>query len=537
MRGRIPILAVLSILLATLSYFIVPTAAETRGQAAPAKGKDWAVVIGINDYQKAPRLRYAIQDAMAIGDLLEQQGFTVIRKVSSEDTTRQSIETVLGTELPRKLGTNDRVLIFFSGHGKDEQFGAGQRTGYLLPMDANPKNFSATAISMGRVREWANAWPAKHVLFIVDSCYSGIIGENTKGFPNEMTSMYREDITREPSRQLIVAGEADQEALEVREWEQSLLTHFLLEGLGRDKTADLDANGIITAQELHVFLESRVWKEAELKGHKQRPQYWSLSPGHKGQFVFPGQAQQERPVQPARIPSPSSASVPSPAMTRIEPGSFMMGGGTEENATPSHLVQFTRPFAIARHETTFDEYDRFAQATGRPLPKDRGWGRGSRPVINVSWEDANAYAQWLSQQTGERYRLPTEAEWEYAARSGGNDQTWAGTSNMKQLKDYAVYASNRTEPVGSKQPNRLGLNDMSGNVWEWVEDCWHEKYDGAPPNGSAWIATNGGDCTRRVLRGGSWDNNPEYLRTLRRLSDNADFRYNSIGFRLVQELP
>jgi formylglycine-generating enzyme required for sulfatase activity len=243
---------------------------------------------------------------------------------------------------------------------------------------------------------------------------------------------------------------------------------------------------------------------------------------------------QEKPVE-KRVET-SRSSIPTPAMVRISPGSFMMGGSGKYEGTHIHEVHFARSFAMARYETTFDEYDRFAQATGRPLPNDEGWGRGSRPVINVSWDDAKAYAQWLSQQTGKRYRLPTEAEWEYAARSGGQDQTWAGTSDETQLKNYAVYRARRTESVGSKQPNSLGLYDMSGNVWEWVEDCWHKDYEGAPTEGSAWLGTNDGNCARRVIRGGSRSDGPGSLRASDR-SNPPSIQAKNIGFRLVQDLP
>ncbi|MDF0665395.1 MAG: SUMF1/EgtB/PvdO family nonheme iron enzyme [Nitrospira sp.] len=540
MRGPIPVLAGLSILLVALGQPPARAAADT----ASTQGKDWAVVIGINDYQNVRRLKYASQDATAVGDLLAQQGFTVIPMVSPKDTTRKAIERVLGTQLPKKLSSNDRVLIFFSGHGKDEQFGGGQRTGYLLPIEANPQDLAATAISMGRVRELVNVWPAKHVLFIVDSCYSGIIGENTKSI-RTMTPIYREQITREKGRHLIVAGGADQEALEIAEWGQSLLTHFLLEGLGNDKTADLDADGIIPTSELYQFLDRRVYEEAQLRGYQQRPEYWSLSPGHKGEFVFPGRGEQEQPVQPVNIPTPSFSAVPSPAMVRIAPGSFMMKSEPSQSSGrlsfllqpgPVHKVHITKPFAIARYETTFDEYDRFARAAGRPLPEDKEWGRGSRPVINVSWDDANAYAQWLSQQTGNRYRLPTEAEWEYAASSGGEDEVWAGTSDESQLKQYAVYDTNRTGPVGSKKPNGLGLYDMTGNVSELLEDCWHDNYKAAPSNGSAWLEANGDDCGERVIRGGSWFSGPEYLRVSNRTGLDAGSWGDDIGFRLAQDL-
>ncbi|MDH5740678.1 MAG: formylglycine-generating enzyme family protein, partial [Nitrospira sp.] len=194
------------------------------------------------------------------------------------------------------------------------------------------------------------------------------------------------------------------------------------------------------------------------------------------------------------------------------------------------------PFAMGQYEVTFEEYDRYVELTGSKRPEDREWGRGRRPVINVSWDDARAYATWLSQATGKRYRLPTETEWEYAARSGGKVEVWAGTSDEAQLKDYAVFKADRTEPVGSKKANGLGLYDMSGNVWEWVEDCWHENYTGAPADGSARLEANGGTCGRRVVRGGSWGYLPGTLRVSTRLWTYPDDRDYNIGFRLAQDL-
>lgn len=194
-------------------------------------------------------------------------------------------------------------------------------------------------------------------------------------------------------------------------------------------------------------------------------------------------------------------------------------------------------FAMGKYEVTFEEYDRFAIATNRKLPEDQGWGRGERPVMNVSWDDAKAYAAWLAEETGVTYRLPTESEWENAARSRGKEQRWAGASEGQQLKNYAVYDTNSTEPVGGKTPNGLGLYDMSGNVWEWVEDCAHGTYEGAPRDGSAWLEAEGGDCTRRVIRGGSWLNKPGYLRSSYRYWTTADFRNDDLGFRLAQDTP
>ena len=232
-----------------------------------------------------------------------------------------------------------------------------------------------------------------------------------------------------------------------------------------------------------------------------------------------------------------------PAMILIDGGAYKQGdiyGLSHLNEQPVHDVMIST-FAIGKFEVTFEEYDKFAIWTGRPLPYDGEWGRGGRPVINVSWDDAVSYAQWLSEETGKRYRLPTEAEWEYAARSRGKNVIWAGTSDKEQLAEYAVYSTsygNRTETIliGSKKPNELGLFDMSGNVWEWIEDCWHEDYEGAPDDGTAWLKASEGDCTRRGLRGGSWVNTPGNLRLTYRGWGIRSGRYGGGGFRLAQDV-
>ena len=229
-----------------------------------------------------------------------------------------------------------------------------------------------------------------------------------------------------------------------------------------------------------------------------------------------------------------------PDMVPVQSGTFQMGdveqlGDSWRN--PVHPVTI-ESFKLGKYEVTFDEYDRFAIATGRDLPNDQKWGRGQSPVINVSWDDAKAYAVWLSDQTGQRYRLPTESEWEYAARSGAKQETWAGTSSESQLGEYVVFidnSGNRTAEVGTKKANGFGLYDLSGNVWEWVEDCAHSTFDDAPQDGSAWLETNGGDCGGRVVRGGSWGSEPEALRASNRGWSGSGYRLSGIGFRLAQD--
>lgn len=230
-----------------------------------------------------------------------------------------------------------------------------------------------------------------------------------------------------------------------------------------------------------------------------------------------------------------------PQMVQIPGGTFQQGDVEQMGDSSRNPVRAVtiKPFAMGKYEVTFEEYDRFAIAKGRPLPGDQGWGRGNRPVINVSWDEAKAYAEWLSQQTGKHYRLPTESEWEYAARSGAKQQIWAGTSEESELDKYAVFSNNsgnRTAEVGTKKGNEFKLYDLSGNVFEWVEDCAHAMYEGAPQDGSAWLEASGGDCTLHVIRGGSWGYLPDDLRVSTRYRDAPVYRNYSTGFRLAQDI-
>ena len=226
-----------------------------------------------------------------------------------------------------------------------------------------------------------------------------------------------------------------------------------------------------------------------------------------------------------------------PQMVVIDSGVFLMGSPEDEKNRDSnedqHQVAIVKPFALGRCEVSFDEYDRFAKETGRQLPNDQGWGRGKRPVINVSWDDAVAYTDWLSMRTGQNYRLPTEAEWEYAARSGTTTRySWGDTIDCTKAQ-YGDCKQNSTVSVGSFPPNPFGLHDMHGNVWEWTLDCWNASYDGAPADGNA---RDSGDCTRRVLRGGSWGNRPRNRRSAGRSGGTPDSRGSGIGFRLARTL-
>jgi formylglycine-generating enzyme required for sulfatase activity len=223
-------------------------------------------------------------------------------------------------------------------------------------------------------------------------------------------------------------------------------------------------------------------------------------------------------------------------MLVVPAGTFEMGSTTEyEN--PPHRVTIAKPFAIGRHEVTFDQWDMCVADGGcKHRPEDRDWGRGDRPVINVSWLDAKAFVAWLSQKTGQTYRLPSEAEWEYAAKGGTNSPYWWGRdvgSRQANCRECNTGTSQQTSAVGSYKANPFGLHDTSGNAAEWVEDCWNDNYRGAPQNGSPWLT---GQCRLRVLRGGAFDSAAKYLRSTARFRYDSDVRYSANGFRVVREL-
>jgi formylglycine-generating enzyme required for sulfatase activity len=239
-----------------------------------------------------------------------------------------------------------------------------------------------------------------------------------------------------------------------------------------------------------------------------------------------------------------------PQMVEIRGGNFQMGSSEcasvepkweDYTGCPQHGVTVA-DFWIGKYEVTFDEYLAFVldNRAFKP-PQDQGWGHGSRPVINVSWEEARAYADWLSKVTGKPFRLPSEAEWEYAARANSTKRYWWGDNVNEGGKVWANCANcgsewdnKKTAPVGSFPENGFGLHDMNGNVWEWLEDDWHESYEGAPNDGRAWV-----DKPRksyRVIRGGSWFDDASNCPSAWRWDYGPGTRDTDVGFRLSRSV-
>jgi formylglycine-generating enzyme required for sulfatase activity len=272
---------------------------------------------------------------------------------------------------------------------------------------------------------------------------------------------------------------------------------------------------------------------------------------------------------PAAAPQPAASAAPAagdvaplgphelqdnpqaPIMAVIPAGAFDMGSpptqpGRGKFEDPQHNVTIAHAFALARNDVTFDQWDACVADGGCNgyRPADAGWGRGSRPVINVSWEDAQTYVAWLSAKTGKHYRLPTEAEWEYAARGGTSTAYWWGDVADH---DHANYGADTccsglaagsdqwfaTSPTGAFAPNPFGLFDMNGNVMQLVADCWHFNYLGAPADGSAWDDER---CGMRMARGGSWSSTPSFIRSADRIFIPQATRDNLMGFRVARDL-
>jgi len=226
-----------------------------------------------------------------------------------------------------------------------------------------------------------------------------------------------------------------------------------------------------------------------------------------------------------------------PELVVVPTGDFVMGSNDTPYEKPERTIAVRQPFAIGRQEVTFAQWDQCADAgVCKHRLDDHGWGRTNQPVINVSWEDTKLFLSWLSQKTGQKYRLPTEAEWEYAARAGTKTPFWWGRdagAGHAQCATCVNPPPQKMAAVGSFRPNGFGLYDTAGNAAEWVEDCWNDNYRNAPKDTSAWTA---GDCRLRVLRGGNFTSPAAAVRSAARFRYDIDVRYYANGFRVLREL-
>jgi formylglycine-generating enzyme required for sulfatase activity len=544
----------------------------------------WALLVGVDKYQRidGPDLKYCGADVRALAERLVQTGFAKERVVVMHDNAAPQflpLKSNIVTQLQRVLGAageGDFVFVAFSGHGVRIQ----QRS-YLCPYDATME--PGDLIPVNVVYKELEQCPAQFKLVLVDACQNdktppqdrfGTRAAGTiKAFGLGSNERLPEGIL------LMTSCSPGQMAIEAPEFGHGVFTHFLLQGL--EGKADRDQDGKVDLLEWVKYAEDETKKYVFGKGRNQWPRY-------KGEFSdFPlvrlaGHAtpSSEKPpvasIPPPVMPpagvasSPPLANAPFGAeearqhrerwakylnrsveetnsigmkLELIPPGEFLMGSPEGEkhrdsDEGPQHQVRITKPFYLGMYEVTQEQYERVMGSNPSVF-------KGStRPVEHVSWEDAVKFCEKLSQQEGNRYRLPTEAEWEYGCRAGTQTRHyWGDDDSESVLKEYCWYSMNSsegcwtephaekqgTQPVGQKRANGWGLFDMSGNVWEWCQD-WKDSY----PSTSIEDPTGPPSGSNRVTRGGGFTENTWNCRSADRYGDGPGHRSIGQGFRVAR---
>ena len=389
---------------------------------------------------------------------------------------------------------------------------------YIVMVDApsfaeNSVVFRKKSINMEELVRDSELIKARHVCFMFDSCFSGTIFDyRGTANPRGVT-----DSTALPVRQFITAGRKHETVPDVSQFKQAFINLLLGRAERQIKT------GPLTAEEVASHLSASVQNATQ---RTQHPQYGRIRDEklNQGDFIFSFGTDREFSIE----------------WVPIHAGSFLMGASKGDNyaqSKPAHQVTFSYSFRMGKYEVTQRQYRQFlleeAYGDASNMPANE------KPARNVSWYDAKAFCRWLTRRDrgklppGYVWRLPTEAEWEYACRAGSTG-TWCFGNDETKLGDYAwTYENSDSEvhPVGQKKPNAWGLFDMHGNLWEWCEDERHEDYKGAPTDGKAW--KSGGDDYARVVRGGSWAYVASLARSSLRDNSTPDDRNNNIGFRVV----
>ena len=539
----------------------VVSAALTSSALPQQRAARVALVIGNDNYPDASTpLSTTIKDARTLAEEFRRSEFDVDLKenVGKEDMQR-AIDAFTG-----KIRSGMAALFYFSGYGIQVA-----RQTYLLPVNAQvwtEAEVRRDGISVDALLAEMHRKGAKVKIIILDAARRNPFERRFRASAAGLAALDAPDGT------LALYSAAPGKVVNDGTGANSLFVSELIKEL---RSPNLTAEEVFNRARIGVSRASNNEQVPWVASSLVDEFYFGASRAVAATPAPAPAPAPSRPTPPAANPAPPPAAKPAPppvvtpapqasstapvptdsARTDFKPGdtfrdcadcaelvvipagTFDMGSPSEyEN--PTHRVTIAKPFAIGRHEVTFSEWDQCVDdGACKYRPEDRDWGRGDRPVINVSWLDAKTFVTWLSQKTGKTYRLPSEAEWEYAARAGTHTPYWWGRdvgSHQANCRECNTGEPQRTSPVGSYKPNQFGLYDTAGNAAEWIEDCWNDNYRGAPNNGSAWTS---GQCRLRVLRGGAFDSQAKYLRSMSRFRYDIDVRYIANGFRVVRELP
>jgi len=530
-----------------LSLFVVLKTVESQekpgsNQTRSPYSSSYALVIGIENYQNDkiwPPPGKAIEDAELVEEVLKKLGFNVTYRT---DLDSSELEQTLKKFLyNKKIDNESRLFIWYSGHGQTID---GE--GFLVPSDAPPKDDPDIKTKLFPIRLFdvlSRNTKAKYVYMVFDACFSSPIFMNESYDSSDIPIA---STLKHKARQYLCSCTAGQNARD-----DDFFREMFIKVLQNEVNANANGDNYLTAGEIGSFIKKKM--SATTWGKNQGPQYGRLKGYDVGEFIF---------LLPDKSPITGYLTKPGyfsdllenkkngPEMIAIPGGSFRMGDLKGDGFNDEKLVYnvIVLGIAVSRYEITFEEYDRYCDVENpnndpqkEPRkPSDNGWGRGDRPVINISWEDAVKYTKWLSDQTGEKYRLPTEAEWEYFARAGTDTNYWwgneidEGNANCFDCgSQWGGDAEKKTAPVGSFGVNKFGIYDTVGNVWEWTCSEYTDEYNGKETKCLKEITT-GGEAV--VLRGGAWDEEPKKCRVSHRKVGYPGERSPNIGFRVVREL-
>jgi formylglycine-generating enzyme required for sulfatase activity len=561
---RLPALALLTLLTATAAAF---------GQSTPAEPPRVALVIGNGSYPQSP-VASAPGDARAFAEVLREGGFDV---VYAENAKRTEMEAAIGA-FTKKLGWGVTAVVYFGGHAvqyQDRNFLlaidsriateadvraqgididlildpliVARPAGCVVFLDAARKNPWQQAAS-SRLRGLSSQAPITGLSVIYPVAPGDVVGDAPREanlFAVELIKSakvqglsFREVFRR--VRTSVAQATRDRQI----PWESSPSPEELVITTTRKPVRAADPlelgfwetiKGSNSAADFKAYLDS--YPDGPFAA-TARTRLQQIEAKHEPKIEAKNEAKPAAPAPASAAPQSAIRDCPQcPEIVLIQSGAFEMGSSEMfDFEAPVHQVSIRKAFYIGRREVTFEEWDAcFTEGGCKHKPDDRGLGRARRPVTDLDWDDTKSYLAWLSQKTGKTYRLPSESEWEYAARAG---TTTTYPWGRAVEKDKANCLGCTTDPVkkaidtGSFPPNAFGIYDMAGNAAEWVEDCWSDNYRGAPADGSAWTKPQ---CRERVLRGGSFNNDPRYLRSAARFKYDHDVRFYTNGFRVVRE--
>jgi formylglycine-generating enzyme required for sulfatase activity len=564
---------------------------DTNGSKILSYSGSYALVIGQSDYASGWDDLNSIPDELDdVESVLKSQGFVVERHSNLNfhqlnNSFRKFIDNY-------GLDKNNRLLFFYSGHGYSRKVN-GNSKGYIVPVDApNPyvdiKGFARKAVEMEQVVTWAKRIESKHALFLFDSCFSGTVLKTRDALvPKQITKA-----TKLPVRQFITAGSANEkvpasstftpafvDALRYAKadlYKDGYVTGeelgLYLKSVVSQYTRQTPQYGKINYKYARGDFVFKLKKTppprinvAELDSVKREKAELARIQREKQAALAELDRLKREKARLARVKRQRKSKVfqdrlrdgsLGPKMVRIPAGSFRMGdiqGGGDSDEKPVHRVSVGE-FAMGMYEVTVGEFRKFVNSSGYQTDAEKegscwtyvgsssdkkNWRNlgfsqnNNHPVTCISWNDATAYTKWLSNQTGKSYRLPTEAEWEYAARAGTETKYWWGNNIGKNKANcdnsYCRDRFKYTSPVGSFSANKFGLYDTSGNVWEWTCSEFDNKYKGKEKQ---CVSTG----NRLSLRGGSWSVNPSWLRSGPRDRNAPSYRDGSLGFRVSRLL-